>query len=102
KYENLKDMYGALVGQYSRYMGHVVKNVGGIYETPKSVEQAGEDVYEPTPKAIQEEAVAFLNRQLFETPEWLLNKDILNKISNPVVSEMVSNVQIGILNSLLS
>jgi len=101
KYDNLKDMYSALVGQYSRYMGHVVKNVGGIYETPKSIEEKG-DVYEPTPKAMQEEAVTFLNKQLFETPEWLLDKNILNKISDPISSEMVSNVQIGILNSLLS
>jgi hypothetical protein len=102
KYENLRDMYSALMGQYTRYMGHVVKNIGGIYETPKSVEQAGEDVYEPTPKAIQQEAVAFLQHQLFETPDWLLDKGILNKITNPVGAEMVNNVQVGVLNSLLS
>ena len=102
KYDNLKDMYSALVGQYYRYMGHVVKNVGGIYETPRSVEQTGEEVYEPTPVAIQKEAVDFLNKNLFATPEWLLDKNILNKISNPVSAEQVSNVQVSILNSLLS
>ena len=102
KYENLREMYGALVGQYNRYMNHVAKNVGGVYETPKSIEQKGEEVYEPTPVAIQKEAVEFLNRQLFETPTWLLNKDILNKISNPVSSEMVGNVQVNVINSLLS
>lgn len=102
KYDNLRTMYSALVGQYNRYMNHVLKNVGGVYETPKSVEQAGEDVYEPTPKAIQQDAVAFLNKQLFETPTWLLNRAILNKISNPVSSESVSNVQVAVLNNLLS
>lgn len=102
KYENLGTMYAAVVTQYNRYMGHVVKNVGGVYETPKSVEQAGEDVYEPAPPAIQKEAVAFLNKQLFETPEWLLNKEILNKINNPVSADHVSSVQVNILNSLLS
>ncbi len=102
KYDNLSDMYYALTGQFGRYMGHVLKNVGGVYETPKSIEQAGEDVYEPTPKVIQQDAVAFLNKQLFETPEWLLNKEILNKISNPVANENVCNIQTGILNSLLS
>jgi hypothetical protein len=101
KYENLETMYGALVGQFSRYMGHVVKNVGGIYETPKSVEQNG-DVYEPAPKEIQQDAVVFLNKQLFETPTWLLDEKILNKISDPVSSELVANVQTNILNSLLS
>jgi hypothetical protein len=100
-YENLDQMYNQLLGQFSRYMGHVVKNVGGIYEVPKTVEQDG-DVYAPTPKATQKEAVAFLNKQLFETPEWLLNKNILNKISNPVSDESVSSVQTRILGSLLS
>lgn len=102
KYDNLRDIYSALVGQYNRYMGHVLKNVGGIYETPKSVEQTGEDVYEPTPRAIQKDAVTFLNKQLFETPAWLLNTEILNKISNPVASEMIGNVQVNVMNSLLS
>ena len=101
-YDNLKDMYSQLVIQFNRYMGHVLKNVGGVYQTPKSVEQTGEDVYEPTPRAIQEEAIAFLNKQLFETPTWLLDKNILNKISGPVTTEMVSNVQVNILNGLLS
>ena len=102
KYDNLRDMYFALLGQYSRYMGHVVKNVGGIYETPKSVEQTGEEVYEPTPKNLQKDAVTFLNKQLFETPTWLLDKKILNKITDPVGNESVGNIQVGILNSLLS
>ncbi|MES2701994.1 MAG: zinc-dependent metalloprotease [Bacteroidota bacterium] len=102
KYDNLKQMYAALVGQYNRYMNHVLKNVGGVYETPHSVEQVNEDVYEPTPKAIQKEAVTFLHTQLFETPAWLLNKTILNKISNPVTFELVSNVQVNVLNNLLS
>ena len=102
KYDNLRDMYSALIGQYNRYMNHVLKNVGGVYETPKSIEQTGEDVYEPTPKAIQQEAVAFLNKQLFETPTWLLDKGILNKITNPVSGETVGNVQANVINGLFS
>ncbi len=101
QYDNLEEMYGQLVGQYSRYMGHVVKNVGGIFETFKSIEQSG-DVYEPTPRAIQKEAVDFLSKQLFTTPTWLLNKEILNKFSHPAATETVGNVQAGVLNSLLS
>lgn len=99
KYDNLDNMYGQVVGQFSRYMNHVTKNVGGIYETPKSIEQSG-DVYEPTPKALQKDAISFLQKQLFETPVWLFDKTILNKISNPTSSEMVGNIQINILNSL--
>ena len=102
KYENLRDMYTQLIIQFNRYMNHVVKNVGGVYETPKSIEQTGEDVYAPTPRAIQEEAISFLHKQLFETPTWLQDNNILNKINNPVSSEMVSNLQVNVLNNLLS
>jgi hypothetical protein len=101
RYENLDEMYGQVVIQFSRYMGHVTKNVGGVQETFKSVEQSG-DVYEATPKATQREAVEFLNKYLFATPGWLLNKDILNKFSNPGLEEQVSVVQANTLKSLLS
>ena len=100
-YENLDDMYTQLIGQFSRYMNHVTKNVGGIYETLKSVEETGE-VYEPTPKSIQEQSILFLQNQLFKTPYWLLDKNILNKISSPSSSELIANTQGGVLNSLLS
>jgi hypothetical protein len=99
-YENLADIYGQLVGQYSRYMGHVVKNIGGVYETIKSVEEPG-DVYTPTPVAVQKSAMAFLQNQLFTTPKWLLDNSILNKISNPVANERIQTIQTGILKSLL-
>jgi len=99
-YENLSDLYTQLTGQFGRYMNHVTANVGGIQETYKSIEQTG-DVYEPTPKATQKEAVAFLNRQLFETPAWLLDRNILNKISGPSTNERVQNTQTSVLNNLL-
>jgi len=101
RYDNLEEMYAEVVTQFARYMGHVSKNVGGIYETFKSVEQQG-DVYEATPKKIQKQAVLFLNKQLFSTPQWLLNKDILNKFSTPATTESVGTVQNNVLNSLLS
>jgi hypothetical protein len=101
QYDNLEEMYGQLVGQFSRYMGHVVKNVGGIQETFKSVEQPG-DTYEVTPKTTQKEAVDFLNKQLFATPSWLLNKELLNKFSNPGSAEQIATVQANVLKGLLS
>lgn len=99
-YENLSEMYGQVVGQFTRYMGHVSRNVGGIQETFKTVEQPG-DIYEPTPKATQKEAVMFLNKQLFATPTWLIDKNILNKISQPSSVERIQGVQVSILKSLL-
>lgn len=101
KYDNLQGMYRQVVGQYSRYLGHVLRNIGGVYETYRSVEQPG-DVYTPAPKAVQKEAVSFLNKQIFQTPTWLLDNNILNKISNPAGGDPVGNLQTQVINSLLS
>jgi len=101
KYSNLSEMYRQLFDQYSRYMSHVGRNIGSIYETYRSVEQPGE-VYEPAPRARQKEAVAFLNKQLFETPHWLLDPAILNKISNPAGLDLLGFYQTSFLNNLLS
>jgi len=101
QYDNLSEEYANLVDEFGRWMGHVTKNVGGVQETLKSVEQPG-DVYEATPKATQKDAVDFLNKQLFATPTWLLNKDVLNKFANPGTEELLSRVQDNILRSLLS
>ena len=99
-YENLNDMYGQLATQFNRYMGHVVKNIGGVNETFKSVEEAG-DVYTPTPVAMQKAAMNFLQTQLFATPKWLLDNNILNKISNPVANERIQSIQTNVLRSML-
>jgi len=100
RYQNLSEIYLQLMGQFNRYMGHVTKNIGGVYETFKSVEEQG-DVYSPTPVAMQKAAMAFLQTQLFTTPKWLLDYSILNKITNPVANERVQSIQTNTLKSLL-
>jgi len=99
-YDNLSVMYGQLTTQFGRYMGHVAKNVGGIYETPKTVDQAGL-IYERTPAAKQKEAMNFLNAQLFTTPKWIVPQTVLDNIDqNPL--EVVSRLQGTTLSRLLS
>ena len=100
-YENVDEMYKQLVGQYRRYIGHVTTNVGGIYENVNTSFQ-GDQVYQITPKNLQKEAVVFLNEQVFQTPNWLLSKDIQTKISNPGESDPVEVAQEGALNNLIS
>ncbi|MCZ2223690.1 MAG: zinc-dependent metalloprotease [Chitinophagales bacterium] len=99
-YKNLGEIYGELIGQYNRYIGHVLRNIGGVYETYKSSSQAG-DIYEFVPRAMQKEAFNFLNTQVFTTPTWLLDKGILNKIQNPISTERLQTIQVSALNSLL-
>lgn len=98
-YSELNEMYNQVVGQYRRYMGHVTKNIGGIYETPKTYDQEGA-VYDPTPAKLQRDAVAFLHRQLFETPAWLLNPSVLNLIRPGSGVELVRATQESTLASI--
>ena len=100
-YDELNGLYNSLTGQFRRYMGHVTKNVGGIYETPKTYDMEGSQ-YEVVPSTIQNEAVAFLNKQLFKTPLWLLDQNILSKIKPENGVEAIKSIQDGTLSSLLS
>lgn len=99
-YDNLENMYRQLTTQFARYMGHVSKNIGGIYETPKTVEQKG-TVYERTPASRQQEALDFLDQQLFTTPEWLLEKEVINQIGDNPLS-IISRLQEPVINRLIS
>lgn len=97
-YTNLADIYNQVSGQFNRYINHVARNVGGIYKTPRVVEDS-EPVFEFTPKAKQAEAVAFLHQQLFTTPTWLINNDVFAKTGgNPLT--IIGNVQDNVLSRL--
>jgi hypothetical protein len=78
-YENLQRIHAGIVDQFSRYLGHVAKNIGGAYMTTKSVEQKG-DVFESVPKSVLKSAVDFFDRQIFQTPLWLFNDTITRKL----------------------
>ncbi len=75
-FDNLKTMYSEVISQYGRYVGHVAKWIGGIYENPKTIEQ-GSDVYSYVEKAKQQEAMTWLNTHLFTTPSWLFDAQIM-------------------------
>jgi hypothetical protein len=99
-YNNLKEMYMEVINQYSRYMGHVTRNVAGIYETPKTIEQS-EPVFAIESREKQQRAVAFLDQQLFTTPKWVLDETLLQKVGyNPV--SIITYVQKEPLEKLLS
>jgi hypothetical protein len=99
-YSSLSEMYGQLRGQFGRYMGHVAKNIGGIYTTPKMTEERGV-VVEFVSKAKQKEAMQFLQDQLFKTPKWIIDNDIADYTDdNKLV--IISSLQAGTLNRLIN
>ncbi len=99
-YSNLDDIYKTLVNQYSDYIFHVTKNIGGIYVTPKTMGESGE-IYQLVPKEVQKQALAFLNSHIFQEPKWLLRNDILNAIQSPQSKESVTKTMESVMVNLL-
>jgi hypothetical protein len=99
-YADLSEMYGQVIGQFNRYMGHVRTNVGGVTEIFKSAGQ-DEAVYTHTPKEIQKSAVDFLNKQLFATPTWMLDDKIISRIGDFGALERIRGIQVTSLNGIL-
>jgi hypothetical protein len=96
----LKELYGEVLGQWNRYMGHVRSNIGGIYENDKTYEQKG-PVYTHVEKLKQKTAVKFINDQAFATPTWMLDQNILNKFDNAGIVDRLRRTQVGVLNGIL-
>ena len=99
-YGDLAELYDELLGQWYRYMNHVVTVVGGAYVDLKSTEQSG-PVFDGVPRARQEEALAFLEAQVFQTPVWLHNREILDRIGPVGQVQTLGARQAAILGSLM-
>jgi hypothetical protein len=99
-YEDLETMYGQVLGQFNRYMGHVASNIGGVYEIYKTYDQEGA-VYTHVSKDHQKKAMNFIQDQLFTTPSWMLDETIFNKIESAGSIERVRSVQTRTLNNML-
>ena len=93
-------MYGQLIGQFNRYMGHVTANIGGVYEHFKTSDQEG-PVYTHVDLATQKEALNFVIDELFKTPTWLLDDNIFSKTEFSGSVERVRGLQARTLNSIL-
>ena len=100
-YDDLDEMYGHVISQFNRYMGHVSNNIGGVYEHYKTSDQAGA-VYTYVDKNHQKRALDFIQDNLFETPEWLLDKEIFGRIEFAGSTERVRGLQERTLNNILS
>jgi hypothetical protein len=99
-FDDLEEMYGQVITQFNRYMGHVRTNVGGVAEVYRS---SGQDipVYTHTSKDIQKSAITFLNTNLFATPEWMMDEEIIARIGDFGALERIRGVQVGTLNGIL-
>jgi hypothetical protein len=99
-FQELEDLYIQIFSQYNRYMGHVIANIGGVYENYKTFEQLG-SVYDHVKKNHQKQCLKFLNDQLFKTPNWLINNEISNKIESSGIIERIRKSQSNNLKKIL-
>ena len=99
-YSDLDELYGQVVGQWGRYLGHVGRQVGGVEIDPKRVGEDGA-VYTPVDAGRQRAAVRFLVDEGFTTPTWLLDTDLLGRIEPAGTSTRIQRLQEGALVRLL-
>ena len=100
-YEDLSELYGELLSVWSRYVGHVAGNIGGVYEFNKKPNQTG-NIYIPVKKEKQKESLIWLQKNAFETQTWLLDKNILANFKEDGYTELMLRLQNRQLYSILN
>jgi len=100
-YEDLSELYGRMLGQWTLEMNHVAAIVGGFDSQTKYVGQDGR-LFTPVAKDRQQLAMRFLAENAFETPRWAIDPEILRRIEPTGVLNRIRNAQSSVLNNLLS
>jgi len=99
-YEELAEVYGRLVAQWTLEMNHVATLVGGFLSQQRHVGQNGVR-FMPVPAARQAEATRFLLANAFVTPAFLVQPDLLRRMEPVGVMNRMRAAQTTVLNSLL-
>jgi hypothetical protein len=100
-YSQLAELYGQVAGQWNRYVGHVMTNIGGVDWTRRAQGQP-ERPYTVIDRDRQARAVDYLDRQVFTTPAWMIDQEILFRIRNSGTPDQIRQLQVSALNNLLN
>ena len=99
--DDLREIYDRTVGQWATEASHVATVVGGETVQYKSGSQPGA-VYVPLSRARQQEAMRFLNDNVFQTPTYLIQPAIARRVEAGGMITRITNAQGRILTSLLN
>ena len=99
-YELLNNMYTQVLRQRDRELEHVANEVGGMVMNNVWYGQ-GDHIYDPVSPDKQREAVAFLNQQAFQTPDYLVAPSILKRLEATGAADRVLASQRRILSVLI-
>jgi hypothetical protein len=100
-YDDLAELLGRLLGQWTLEMNHVAAIVGGLNSQQKYVGQEG-PVFSPLPRERQKLAVTFLSENAFVPPTWIVDLDVLRRIEAVGAVARIRNAQNAVLTNLLS
>lgn len=100
-YDQLEEMYEEVLDQWSEYVRHVVLLVGGVDRTHRAQGQEGRP-YTPVTSHRQKAAIGYLDRQVFRTPEWMIDQDILFRIEGSGIQDRIRTLQVDALQRLLN
>lgn len=99
---DLSQMYIATANQYVRYIGHVIKFVGGTTFTYRTNDDP-KAAFAPIAKDKQIDALNFLFDEVFTTPTWILDEKITNKVlgTGGAYQSWVEDIQMRAMNTLM-
>ena len=100
-YEDLAELYGRMLGQWTLEMNHVVALVGGLESQQKNIGQQGV-IFTPVARTRQAAAVEFIDENAFATPQWAIDKEILRRIEPLGAISRVGIAQRSVLANLLN
>lgn len=100
-YRLLEEIYGFVVGQLRTEMAHVANYVGGV-KVNRLLHGQGEKLFDPLPAEKQKAAVAFLLKNVFETPDWLVRDDVVSRIGVHNTQNRILTIQEYLLRLLIN
>lgn len=74
----LRSMYRAVEGRYYIYLGHVLKNIGGV-QRDYALRSEHKQAWVPASYQQQKDAMAYFKEFMFREPTWLYPKEIIKK-----------------------
>ncbi|MBO4465347.1 MAG: zinc-dependent metalloprotease [Bacteroidales bacterium] len=97
-YEYRVDLYKAIVSQYSRYIGHLARNIGGLYRREVKFGD-GQKPFENVPRQKQLDCLERLF-DMWADLDWIADESVVSRL--PVIGTPVQALRNSIQNYILS
>jgi hypothetical protein len=94
-------MYNRVLGQWGTEMNHVVRVIGSAESQEKYWGQEGPR-FMPVLKERQQAAVRFLSDNVFQTPTFFLDEDILRRLEADGAVNRIGGRQVSVMNGMLA